>query len=195
MQPQIENEDTTWRPWCNLPATRTNKCRASSLQEVELDGWFLILHIVLKHVPYNSCTSLIWVLYFISIFLDWRLGFTRPFNWIAKIWEPFKMKLIWGLQSWTLISWVGLHFMFAFQCEDGRWRQKPSFKWQVEKIFIFQTQFNITMLRDTFGPNVGNIWEYYVEYCQSHITSVCIWIMLWRSNLVSFFAKNECKGV
>ena len=48
-QPQIENEDITWSPQYNLLATRTNKrTRALSLQEVELDGWFLILHIVLK---------------------------------------------------------------------------------------------------------------------------------------------------
>jgi hypothetical protein len=43
---------------------------------VELDGWFLITHIVLKTcIMWNSCTSLVWVLCFISIFLDWRLGF------------------------------------------------------------------------------------------------------------------------
>ena len=48
MQHQIENEDVTWSPQYNLPATRTNKCRALSLQEGELDGWFLILHIVLE---------------------------------------------------------------------------------------------------------------------------------------------------
>ena len=52
MQPQIENEDVTWSPQYTMPTTRTNKRRALSLQEVELDGRFLILHIVLKHVPY-----------------------------------------------------------------------------------------------------------------------------------------------
>jgi hypothetical protein len=41
MQPQTENEDVTWSPQYNLPTTRTNKRRALSLQEVELDGWFL----------------------------------------------------------------------------------------------------------------------------------------------------------
>ena len=35
MQPQIENEDITGSPQYNLPATRTNKRRALSLQEVE----------------------------------------------------------------------------------------------------------------------------------------------------------------
>ena len=47
-QPQIENEDITRSPQYNLPATRTNKRRALSLQEVELDGRFLILHIVMQ---------------------------------------------------------------------------------------------------------------------------------------------------
>jgi hypothetical protein len=48
MQPQIENENTTWSSQYNLPATRTNKCMALSLQEVKLKGWFLILHNVLE---------------------------------------------------------------------------------------------------------------------------------------------------
>ena len=48
LQPQIENEDVTWSPQYNMPATRTNKRRALSLQEIEFDGWFLILHIVLE---------------------------------------------------------------------------------------------------------------------------------------------------
>ena len=71
MQPRIENEDVTWSPQNTLLDTRTNKRRALSLiQEVELDGWFLFLHIV----PHNSCASLVWVLYFISTFLDCHLG-------------------------------------------------------------------------------------------------------------------------
>ena len=47
-RPQIENEDVTWSSQYNLPCTKINERRASSLQEVELDGWFLILHVVLK---------------------------------------------------------------------------------------------------------------------------------------------------
>ena len=47
-QPQIENEDVTWSPQYNMPGTRTNKRRVLSLQEVELDSWFLILYIVLE---------------------------------------------------------------------------------------------------------------------------------------------------
>ena len=51
-QPQIENEAVTWSPQYNMLATRTNKCRALSLQEVELDGSILILHIVME-----TCTT------------------------------------------------------------------------------------------------------------------------------------------
>ena len=38
MQPHIENEDVTYSPRYNLPATRINKRRALPLQEEELDG-------------------------------------------------------------------------------------------------------------------------------------------------------------
>ena len=73
MQPQIANEGVTWNPQYNLTPTRTNKRRALSLQEVESDGWFLILHVTLETcIIQNPCTSSIWVLYFISIFWDWR---------------------------------------------------------------------------------------------------------------------------
>ena len=47
-QSQIEIKDVTWSPQCNPPATRTNKRRALSLQDVDLHGWLLILHIVLE---------------------------------------------------------------------------------------------------------------------------------------------------
>ena len=104
-QPQIENEDVTWSPRYNLPATRTNKHRALSLQEVELDGWFLIYshctenmyHIIHAQVYYEFCIS------FLYSWID-VLDSNQPFDWGAKIWEPFKMKLIWGLQSWPLCT-------------------------------------------------------------------------------------------
>ena len=47
-QPQIENEDITWSPQFNLHVKRINKRRAWSLQEMKLDDWFLILHVVLE---------------------------------------------------------------------------------------------------------------------------------------------------
>ena len=54
----LQNATPNWKWRChlksyfNLPATRTNKCRALSLQEVELDGRFWILHNVLE-----TCTT------------------------------------------------------------------------------------------------------------------------------------------
>ena len=77
MQPQIENEQVTWSPQYNVLATRINKRRAVSLQEVELE-WLILnpSHLYWQHVPYNSCTSLTWVLsIIIPMFLDWWLGF------------------------------------------------------------------------------------------------------------------------
>ena len=53
-QLQIENEDTTWSPQYNLPGTTTNKRRALSLQEVELDGWLLTLHFVLENMYHKT---------------------------------------------------------------------------------------------------------------------------------------------
>ena len=47
-QLQIENEDVIWSPQYKLPTTRINKHRTFSLQEVELDGWLLTLHVVLE---------------------------------------------------------------------------------------------------------------------------------------------------
>ena len=38
IDPQIENEDINWSPRYNLPATKTNKRRALSLQTLKLDG-------------------------------------------------------------------------------------------------------------------------------------------------------------
>ena len=67
-QPQIENEDITWNPQYNMPTTETNKRRSLSLQEVELDGWFLIFRIVLEHMyhiihaqlSYEFCVSFLY---------------------------------------------------------------------------------------------------------------------------------------
>ena len=118
-QTRIENEDVRWSPQYNMPTTRTNRHRALSLREVELDDSFLILHIVLEtctivdriHAPV-SCEFCISFLYPSIDILD----LNKPFNSKAEIWEPFKLKLIWGLRSWTLlrgyktlydVAWVG----------------------------------------------------------------------------------------
>jgi hypothetical protein len=43
-----------------------------------VDSWFFTLY--WKHVTYNPCTSLMWFLCFISLFLDWCLGFEPTFQ-------------------------------------------------------------------------------------------------------------------
>ena len=75
MQPQIGNEDVVWSPWCNMPTTRTNERRALSLQEVELDGWFLILHIVLE-----TCT--IWFMHEFRMSFVFHFYVLRLTSWI-----------------------------------------------------------------------------------------------------------------
>ena len=102
-QPHIENEDITWSPQCNMPTTWTNKHRALSPQEVKLDGWFLIHHIVLK-----TCT-----IYFKNKF---NMGFVFHFyifgatSWIwtnpsaegLKFESPSKWNAYEGFKFWTL---------------------------------------------------------------------------------------------
>ena len=84
----IENEDITCSPQYNMLDTRTNEHRALPPKETKLVRCLILRSSQLywKHVPYDSCTSLIRVLYFISIFLDWRLGSNQPFNWKVEIW-------------------------------------------------------------------------------------------------------------
>ncbi len=47
-QPHVEDERRHLSRQYDIPATRTNKRMALSWHEVALDGWFLILHIVLE---------------------------------------------------------------------------------------------------------------------------------------------------
>ena len=86
MQPKFENEDVTWSPWCNLPATRTNKHRALSLRVVELDGWFLIICIVLE-----TCT--IWFMHKFNTSFVFHFHILGLMSWI-----------------WTNLSTGGLKF-------------------------------------------------------------------------------------
>jgi hypothetical protein len=116
-QPQIEIEDVTWSPQYNPPTTKTNKRRALSLQDVELEGWFLILRIVLE-------TCIIYVMHkfnmsfvFHSIFLDWRLGF-----------EP-----VLQLKSWNLRALHNETHMRA-SIWNTTWTEKlryPAYMWQL----------------------------------------------------------------
>jgi hypothetical protein len=66
-----------------------------------VDSWFFKLH--WKHAPYNSCTSLIWILHFISIFIDWRLGFEPTLQLKGWILKTLQNESHTRLQSWTLI--------------------------------------------------------------------------------------------
>ena len=43
------------------------------------------------------------VFHFLYSWID-VLDLNQPFNWRVEIWEPFKMELKWGLQSWTLVG-------------------------------------------------------------------------------------------
>ena len=99
---QIENEDVTWSPQYNTLATRTNKRRALSLQEVESNRWYLNLHFVLE-----TCT--IWFMHKCSMSLTFHfyiLGLTS-WIWTNPSTEELKFESLskWnscGLQSWTL---------------------------------------------------------------------------------------------
>ena len=64
--PKLKIEDVTWSPQCALLGTRTNKHKALSKQEVELDGWCVsnsshctenMFHIIHARVPYECCIS------------------------------------------------------------------------------------------------------------------------------------------
>ena len=87
MQPQIENEDVTWSPQYNMPATKTNKHRALSLQKHEVKWLILqssnytgnIYHIIHAQVQYEFCISLLYS--WIDV-----LDLNQPYNWKAKIW-------------------------------------------------------------------------------------------------------------
>ena len=104
-QPLIENEDITWSPKYNLPTTRSNKRTALSLQEVESDGWFSILHIVLK-----TCSILFMHKFNMSfVFHFYILGlmswiWTNPSTEELKFQSPSKWNSYEGLQLWTLTT-------------------------------------------------------------------------------------------
>ena len=95
MQPQIENEDVTWSLQCNLPATKTNKRRALSLQEVEFDGWFLILHIVLETCTIQFEFNLSFLFYFYILGLTSWI-WTNPSHEALKFESPSKWHSIEG---------------------------------------------------------------------------------------------------
>ena len=123
-QPWIENEDVTWSPQYNPPTTRTSKRKALSLQEVKLDAWFLILHIVLK-------TCSIWFMHKFNMSFIFHFYILRWMSWILtnpsieglKFKSP--LKLLRGLQSWTLMI-----LTLESQCH-GRFCPFPSFQCKI----------------------------------------------------------------
>jgi len=75
-------------------------------KKVELNDCFLILHIRLETctIQFMHKFNMNYVFHFyLNSWID-VLDLNQPFNWRSEFWEPFKMKLIWGLQSWTLIT-------------------------------------------------------------------------------------------
>ena len=122
MQPQIENEDVTWSPQYNLPTTRTNNRRALSLQKVELDGWSLILHIILE-----TCT--IWFMHKFIISFVFHFYILRLTSWIwtnlsteePKFESPSKWNSHEGFnldhwRFWLIITHNSPQTMFRLRC-------------------------------------------------------------------------------
>ena len=154
-QPRIENEDITWSPQHNPPVTRTNKCRASSLQEVKLDDWFLILHIVpenMYHVIHAQVQYELRISFLYSS-ID-VLDLNQPFDWRAQVREPFKMKLIWGLQSWPLNR-----------------MQAPNIVTQIQKILVlFHYLWHISSLILGYHMNRKQcVYEVYILSADSYL--------------------------
>ena len=103
-QPQIETHTSIeilninympQKPTCvtNIVTTRS-KVRWLILNSSHCTG--NMYHIIHAQVQCELCIS------FLYSWID-VLDSNQPFNWRAKIREPFKMKLIWGLQSWPLL--------------------------------------------------------------------------------------------
>jgi hypothetical protein len=87
-QLQIENEDVTWSPRYNMIAIRSKKHRALSLlQEMELDGWFFILRIILETctIQFMHKFNMSFVFSFLYSWID-VLDLNQPFNYRAYIW-------------------------------------------------------------------------------------------------------------
>ena len=103
-----------------------------------------------KHVLYSSCTSLIWVLYFISTSLDSRLGFEPTLQLKGWNLRALQMKLIRGLQSWTLLPLLWL-VAFSLSYEGTRSsinKNQCKDRWVVRHLGRGQKLSNIQCLVD-----------------------------------------------
>ena len=83
---------------------------------------FPIKHIEwLQHLSFQefdiSCTNLRWVLYFISIFLDWHLGFRREPLKLKLSYEGFNLEHCMDLKSischWQIWNQATLYMIFS----------------------------------------------------------------------------------
>ena len=109
-----------------------------------VDYYYFTLY--LKHVPYNSCRSLIWILCFISLFLNWRPRFGQSFSWSAKIWEPFEIKFTQGLQSWILSQTCVIWTFFSL-CTHFSGDMKPF-------LFFFPSFYSLHLLMNWWSITV-----------------------------------------
>ena len=111
-QPRPTNEDITWSPPYNLPATITNKRRALSLQVVEWHCWCLILHIVQYC---KTCTILFMHEFNVSFVFRFYILGSNSWIWInpstkgLKFGSPSKWNSYEGfnIDQW----WQGLEFI------------------------------------------------------------------------------------
>ena len=119
----LQNATPNWKGRChlkiqyNLPTTRTNKCRALSLQEVKLDGWFLILHIILEmctiHFMHEFNISFVFHFYILIRLTPWiwtnisieGLTFESPWKWNS--YEGFNLQHWWWCDNSGWLAWWG----------------------------------------------------------------------------------------
>ena len=78
----------TYAKWRFMTCS-TNKSWTFFAKNAYLNGCILKQEVIVLHSYILGLTSWIW---------------TNPSTEKTKIWKPFKMKCIWGLQSWTLTA-------------------------------------------------------------------------------------------
>ena len=72
----------------------------------------------------------------------------EPFTWRTEMWEPFKMRLIWGLQSWTLLTRIitgnRIHPSFALtpaRCHTATQHPKGTLPLRIMRYFLRKSGF------------------------------------------------------
>jgi hypothetical protein len=155
-----------------------------------VDSLFFTLY--WKHVPYNPCTSSTRVLYFSSIFLDWRLGlnWTNPSTKRLKFESPSKWNSCEGSHLEHRIDLnpkLRARFFISLSKQPPAMMETSHFIWTNicrRRHHIIQTHnhvmWGLTLFCKillVFTPNV----RIAAKYCQSHGTLLWIWRMkLWK---------------